>query len=79
MDKLLTIDKGVDVTVDLGCTIIDCLESNDLSVSYNAIKCLKHFGCIETLRSSTLVSKFEKLMKMDSKIRSRVYDVSHIH
>lgn len=76
MEKLLTIDNNLDVQVDLTCTIVDCLTSSDMSVSYNAVKCLKQFKGNETISSFPVLSKLLSIVTMDAKIRTRVYDVS---
>lgn len=64
--------------MDLACTIVDCLTSSDMSVSYNAVKCVKQFRSGETLSSISILSKLETIMATDSKIRTRVYDVSFL-
>lgn len=64
--------------MDLACTIVDCLTSSDMSVSYNAVKCLKRFQSVETLSSIPILSKLQTIMAMDAKIRTRVYDVSYL-
>lgn len=73
---MLSDDNNVDIQVDLACTIVDCLTSNDMSVSYNAVKCLKQFQSVETLSSIPILSKLQSISAMDAKIRTRVYDVS---
>jgi len=75
---MLITDNNVDIQVDLACTIVDCLTSSDMSVSYNAVKCLKQFQSVETLSSMPILSKLQTLMAMDAKIRTRVYDVSYL-
>lgn len=64
--------------MDLACTIVDCLPSTDITVSYNAVKCLKRFQSIETLSSFPILSKLLSIVAMDAKIRTRVYDVSYL-
>lgn len=73
---MLTIDNSVEIQVDLACTIIDNLKSNDMSVSYNAVKCLKQFQSIEALSSLPILTRFQNIVMMDAKIRTRVYDVN---
>lgn len=75
---MLAIDNSVEIQVDLACTIIDSLKSNDMSVSYNAVKCLKQFQSVETLSSLPILSRFQSIVAMDAKIRTRAYDVSII-
>lgn len=75
MEKILTVDNNVDMQVDLACTIVDCLTYSDMSVSYNAVKCLKQFQSIETLSSFSILTKLQSILAMDAKIRTRVYDV----
>lgn len=62
--------------MDLACTIIDCLTNSDMSISYNAVKCVKHFRSGEILSSTSIISKLETIMAINTKIRTRVYDVS---
>lgn len=78
MEKILVVDNNVDMQVDLACTIVDCLTSSDMPVSYNAVKCLKQFQCIETLSSISILAKLQSILAMDAKIRTRVYDVSYL-
>lgn len=73
---MLAVDNNVDVQVDLACTIVDCLMSNNMSVACNSVKCLKRFQSIETLSSHLILSKLQNIVAMDAKIRTRVYDVS---
>ncbi|XP_025207928.1 uncharacterized protein LOC112603532 isoform X2 [Melanaphis sacchari] len=75
LEKMLANDNNVDIQVDLACTIVDCLTSNNMSVSYNAVKCLKQFQSVETLSSIPILSKLQTIMAMDPKIRTRVYDI----
>jgi len=75
---MLANDNNVDIQVDLACTIVDCLTSSDMSVSYNAVKCLKLFQSVEILSSIPILSKLQTIMEMDAKIRTRVYDVSYL-
>lgn len=75
---MLAIDNNVDIQVDLACTIVDCLTSSDMTVSYNAVKCLKRFQSVETLSSIPILSKLQTIMAVDAKIRTRVYDVSYL-
>ncbi|XP_060833754.1 26S proteasome non-ATPase regulatory subunit 5 isoform X1 [Rhopalosiphum padi] len=75
LEKILANDNNVDIQVDLACTIVDCLTSSDMSVSYNAVKCLKRFQSVETLSSIPILSKLQTIMAMDAKIRTRVYDI----
>jgi len=75
---MLSIDNNVDIQVDLACTIVDCLTSSDMTVSYNAVKCLKQFQSVETLSSIPILSKLQTIMEIDAKIRTRVYDVSYL-
>ncbi|XP_050520531.1 26S proteasome non-ATPase regulatory subunit 5 isoform X2 [Daktulosphaira vitifoliae] len=75
LEKLLTIDNSVEIQVDLACSIIDNLKSNDMSVSYNAVKCLKQFQSVEALSSLPILTRFQSIVMMDAKIRTRVYDV----
>ncbi|KAF0754890.1 26S proteasome non-ATPase regulatory subunit 5-like, partial [Aphis craccivora] len=75
LEKILANDNNVDIQVDLACTIVDCLTSSDMSVSYNAVKCVKQFRCDETLSSIPILSKLETIMATDTKIRTRVYDI----
>lgn len=75
---MLAVDNNVDVQVDLACTIVDCLPSSDITVSYNAVKCLKRFQSVATLSSLPILSKLNTLLEMDAKIRTRVYDVSFL-
>jgi len=75
---MLATDNNVDIQVDLACTIVDCLTSSDMSVSYNAVKCLKRFQSVETLSSVPILSKLQIIMATDAKIRTRVYDVSYL-
>lgn len=77
MEKILAVDNNVDISMDLACNIIDCLTNNDMSVSHNAVKCLKKFQSLETLTSLPILSKLQSIVVMDSKIRSRAYDVSY--
>lgn len=74
---MLAHDNNVDIQVDLACTIVDCLTSSDMTVSYNAVKCLKKFQSVETLSSIPILSKLQTIMARDAKIRTRVYDVSY--
>ncbi|XP_060874928.1 26S proteasome non-ATPase regulatory subunit 5-like isoform X2 [Metopolophium dirhodum] len=75
LEKMLANDNNVDIQVDLACTIVDCLTSSDMTVSYNAVKCLKRFQSVETLSSIPILSKLQTIMAMDAKIRTRVYDI----
>jgi len=75
---MLANDNNVDIQVDLACTIVDCLTSSDMTVSYNAVKCLKRFQSVETLSSIPILSKLQTIMAVDAKIRTRVYDVSYL-
>lgn len=79
MEKLLAVDNNVDIQVDLASTIVDCLPSSNITVSYNAVKCLKRFQSIVTLSSPSILSKLKSITEIDAKIRSRVYDVSYFH
>lgn len=74
----MAVDNNVDIHIDLACTIVDCLTSSDMSVSYNAVKCLKQFKSIETLSSLPILSKLQSIVAMDAKIRTRIYDVSSL-
>jgi len=74
---MLATDNNVEIQVDLACTIVDCLTSSDMSVSNNALKCLKRFKINETLSSVPILSKLQTIMETDAKIRTRVYDVSY--
>lgn len=72
-------NNDVDLQVILPCTIVDCLTSTNITVSFNAVKCLKQFPSIETLSSLPILSKLQIVLdNMDSKIRTRVYDVSYL-
>ncbi|CAH1725177.1 26S proteasome non-ATPase regulatory subunit 5-like [Aphis gossypii] len=75
LEKLLADDNNVDIQVDLACTIIDCLTNSDMSISYNAVKCVKHFRSGEILSSTSIISKLETIMAINTKIRTRVYDI----
>lgn len=75
LEKMLADDNNVDIQVDLACTIVDCLTSSDMSVSYNAVKCLKQFQSVETLSSVPISSKLQTIMAKDAKLRTRVYDI----
>jgi len=75
---MLANDNNVDIQVDLACTMVDCLTSSDMTVSYNAVKCLKRFQSVETLSSIPILSKLQTIMAMNAKIRTRVYDVSYL-
>jgi len=70
--------NNVDIQTDLACTIVDCSTSSDITVSYNAVKCLKQFQSVETLSSIPILSKLQTLMAMGANIRTRVYDVSYL-
>lgn len=78
----MDIDNNVDMQVDLACTIVDCLTISDMGVSINAVNCLKHFQCVETLSSISILAKLQSILamdgKMDAKLRTRVYDVSYL-
>jgi len=74
---MLAIDNNVDIQVYLACTIVDCLTSSDMTVSYNAVKCLKRFQSVEILSSIPILTKLQTIMSVDAKIRTRVYDVSY--
>jgi len=78
LEKILASDNNVDIQVDLACSIVDCLTSSDMSVSYNAVKCLKQFQIVETLSSAPTLSKLQTIVATDAKIRTRVYDVSYL-
>lgn len=78
MKRILDIDNNVDMQVDLACTIVDCLTSGDMRVSFNAVNCLKQFQCVETLSSIPILAKLQSILAMDAKLRSRVYDVSYL-
>ncbi|XP_025404940.1 26S proteasome non-ATPase regulatory subunit 5 isoform X2 [Sipha flava] len=75
LEKILIINNDVDLQGDLPCTIVDCLTSTNITVSYNAVKCLKHFPSVETLSTPLIVTKLQSLLAMDSKIRTRVHDL----
>lgn len=75
---MLANDNNVDIQMDLACSIVDCLTSSDMTVSYNAVRCLKQFQSDETLSSIPILSKLQTIMAMDAKIRTRVYDVSYL-
>lgn len=75
---MLIFDNAVDVQVDLICTVVDCLTSSDVSVSYNAVKCLKQFRCIEILSFQPVSSKLQSILEMDARVRTRLYEVSYV-
>lgn len=77
LEKILIMNNHVDLQVDLPLTIVDCLTSTNITVSFNAVKCLKQFPSIETLSSPPILSKLQSLLAMDSKIRTRIYEVSY--
>jgi len=65
----------VHVQVDLICSIIDCLTSGDLSVPYNAVKCLQQFQCTKILSFLPVSSKLLSILEMSAELRTRLYDV----